>query len=154
MKIVSVSGLLSVSKIAIRLLVNSFLLGPLAIVYALIAEALLTTHYSVLFNESDFVILAILVGGFFCSFACIAASMVILLPIAVYEFSRHDPPQNGIAVFRKYLPVPVLLTGMLGLIMWIAGELKPIPPEPLAIIISFYLTASTGLYLMSQQLIK
>jgi hypothetical protein len=147
---------LSVSKIAIRLLLNSFLLGPLSIVFALIVEAILATHQSILFNENSTALLIILFGGFLSSFACMGASMLILLPMAIYEFSSgfQDKSRSGILIVKKYLPVLVLLSVVLGLTIWLAGEFKPISHELVAIIISFYLTATTGLYLMGRQLTK
>jgi polyferredoxin len=152
MKVLSIPGILSVSKIAIKLLSHSFLLGPLAIVYALVAEALLQANHSVLLNKMELAVLAILVGGFFCSFVCMAASIVILLPLAIYESNRQQTRRGGMHIFQKYLPVPVFLSLVLGLILWMAAEFKPFPAEPMAILISFYLPSCTGLYLMSRQL--
>jgi hypothetical protein len=152
MKTLSIPGIWSASKIAVSLLINSFLLGPLAIVYGLIAEALLTTHRSVLFAQTNLAMWAILAGGFFCSFACMAASIGILLPIAIYELNSQSSLSNGIALFKKYLPVPVLLALGMGLMINISAEFKPFTKELLSIILSFYLTASTGLYLLSRQL--
>jgi hypothetical protein len=152
MKTLSFPGIVSVSKTAIRLVINSFLLGPLAVIYALIAEALLTAHQSVLGGQTEFALLAILVGGFFCSFACIAASVVVLLPIAFYELHQQNRQTNCIDFFKKYLLIPVLLSVVVGLVIWIAAGLKPVSTEALSIVISIYLTASTGLYLMGRQL--
>lgn len=152
MKTLSIPGFISMSKLIIRLLLNSFILGPLAIIFGLLAEAFLATHQSILFGESSLVALIIIFGGFIVSFVCMAASIVVLLPIALWELNQKDIPQNGMAIFKRYLPVPVLLSLAMTLIGWTAGEFKPLPSEPIAIIISFYLTASTGLYLMSRQL--
>lgn len=152
MKKISIPGFISLSKLITRLLLNCFILGPLAVVYGLLAEAFLATKPSVLFGESSTAILIIIFGGFFGSFVCMAASAVLLLPIALWELNQANGPKQSMAIFAKYLPMPVLLSAMLTTIAWAANEFRPLPPEPLAIIISFYLTACTGLYLMSRQL--
>jgi FtsH-binding integral membrane protein len=76
--------------------------------------------------------------------------------MAMYEFNSglQDKSRSGIFIVKKYLPVPVLLSVVLGLMIWLAGEFKPISHELVAIIISFYLTATTGLHLMSRLLAK
>jgi hypothetical protein len=152
MKTLSIPGFISLSTLITRLLLNCFILGPLAVVYGLLAEAFLAKHPSVLFGESSAAILIIIFGGFFGSFVCMAASAVLLLPIALWELNQVNSPKQSMAIFSRYLPMPVLLSFLLIGVAWAANECKPLPPEPLAIIISFYLTASTGLYLMSQQL--
>lgn len=152
MKNVFISGFVSVFKLAIKLFINCFLLGPLAIVYALLTDTVLATQRAILVNETEYALLAILIGGFFCSFACMAASMLVLLPIALWEINQQNNFLDSMAVFKKYLPVPVLLSVLIGLIAWTTGACEPLRPEAITIIISFYLTASSGLYLMSRQL--
>ncbi len=132
----------------------SFILGPLAIIYALLAEAVLATHRSILFGESQVAIPAILFGGFFCSFACMAASMLILFPIALFELNTQPAQITKKSVFSTYFPVPVLLSAVLAIVLWGLGSFDPLQHELVAILLGFYLTASTGLFLLASLLNK
>ena len=129
-----------------RIMVNAVLLGPVSMIFFLLAWFLIDPDDYFLANELPVIFLA---GSIICTFISIAASGFIYGVLVVLAISVK---RSSIDHFKHFLPVLVAISPVSGTAFWLVDV--GYNPIPIAIVTSAYLTSVLGWYLLSINIAK
>ena len=129
-----------------RIAANAILLGPVSMIFFLMAWSLIDPDDHVLDNELSVIFL---IGSIICTFISIAASGLIYGPLVALAIKVK---RSSIGHFKCFLPVLVTISPLSGTAFWLVDV--GYDPIPIAIIISAYLTSVLGWYLLSVSIAK
>ncbi len=107
-----------------------------------------TVVFLIILLEPDMFLIGLVFGGVICFFLSMFASLLIYLPILLYEKNNLF---NQKELFRKYLPLFVLLFPIGGGLI-VQEDIRD--TVPLAMIISAYLTSVLGWYMITKNVTK
>ncbi len=134
---------LNLKNLGLVIMINSVILAVFSVVIFMI---LISGSEETSFSE-DFLLIFI-IGGIICFFLSLFASLVVYLPILVYEKTKHFEHKQ---LFEKYLPLFVILFPIGGVLL-VQEDIRDI--ISLAMIISAYLTSVLGWYMITKNVTK
>lgn len=129
-----------------RIAANAVLLGPVSMIFFLMAWSLIDPDDHVLANELSVIFL---IGSIICTFISIVASGLIYGPLVALAIKVK---RSSIGHFKRFLPVLVAISPVSCTAFWLVNI--GYDPIPIAIVVSAYLTSVLGWYLLSVSIAK